>query len=169
MRHSNNDEPSARAARATVCGILFLSLLALGCGRAEPTSNSSTPRLAVVEPVAVTAPRDEKKTEGKNMDEPKGEPKKGAPKELTEGTFTYTERVTIKVWIAAQKGFLNPIPNQWAFRREIKGELVFGLRGGTINTTPTTGSVITDADGNEYLITHAHTRYDCYARPLKKP
>lgn len=70
---------------------------------------------------------------------------------------TYTEQVTVKVWVEQGKRslFLKPVPDVWAAREDHKG------KDGTVTTyfclyTPLIGSpvrkktIITDAAGNEY-------------------
>jgi hypothetical protein len=80
--------------------------------------------------------------------------------ELKEGDRVYNEKVTVRVWDVRKSGgpgFLNPVPNQWALRKETKDGLMFDVRGGTSNTTPEKGSEITDAAGNVYTVVRAES------------
>lgn len=122
-----------------------LLLTALGCAKME--ADAPTPEDRKGEPV---------KTEEKKP-EPKVEPKKGEKVEKTfpGSTLVYNEQVTVKVWDAQGKKFLNPTKGVWAVRQENKGPdgktvLVFRVHGLTTTDKPKPQSVITDADGNEY-------------------
>jgi hypothetical protein len=101
-------------------------------------------------------------------DEPKQEPKKAEATEFKFEDIVFNERVRVKQWVGRQKEFLKPVENVWAMRKDVpKKGLVFHIIGttkpgadleknpGLLRLHVEKGSIITDAAGNEYMVTES--------------